>query len=226
MNTLVLGANGPLGLACTRAVLISGASVVAAVQSPHRIPPALHDLREEFPAQLTSLAWDASAWPALPQVERAIVAELPIPPAQTDEADDPTADLRALTAARLQTDVRTLLAPTLAAIQLITHARPRRVLIQASWLGSIGEKIRGGGYALGAAYAAHLMLVRTAAIDLQRAGIATVIGNAGRYKLDMAGPDFHADVDVVARGLLAVLDACELQTEPEFRDWRGTVRSW
>lgn len=226
MNTLILGANGPLGLACTRAVLRSGASVVAAVQAPHRIPPALHDLREEYPAQLTSVAWQAGRWPSLPKVERAIIAELPIPPAQTDEADEPTADVLALTADALFHDARTLLAPTLAAIQLVAQVRPARVLIQASWLGSIAEKIRGGGYAIGAAYAAHLMLVRTAALDLQRAGIATVIGNAGRYKLDMAGPGFHADVDDVARGLLAVLDACERDREPEFRDWRGAVRSW
>ena len=49
---------------------------------------------------------------------------------------------------------------------------------------------------------------------------------AGRYKLDMSGPGFHADIDDVARGLLAVLDRCELTKEPTFRDWRGTERSW
>lgn len=70
------------------------------------------------------------------------------------------------------------------------------------------------------------MLVRGAAFDLQRAGIAAVVGNAGRYKLDMAGPGFHAEVDDVARGLLAVLDGCSLATEPEFRDWRGAIRRW
>ncbi len=226
MNTLVLGANGPLGLACIRQVLSGGASVVAAVQAPHRIPPALHDLREEFPAQLTSIAWQAGKWPAIPAVERAIVAELPIPPAQTDEADDPVADIRALTMDAALAELRALLAPTLAAIQLISIVRPQRVLIQASWLGSIEEKIRGGGYALSVAYAAQLMLVRTAALDLHRAGIATVVGNAGRYKLDMAGPGFHADVDDVARGLIGVLDNCQSGSEPEYRDWRGNVRRW
>ncbi len=226
MNTLVLGAHRPLGLACIRQVLANGASVVAAVQAPHRIPPALDDLRDEFPAQLTSLAWQPGKWPAIPPVERAIIAELPIPPSQVDEADDPASDLRSLTPALALADMHTVLAPTLAAIQLITIVRPRRVLIQASWLGSIAEKIRGGGYAMAASYAAQLMLVRTAALDLQRAGIATVIGNAGRYKLDMSGPGFHADIDDVARGLLAVLDRCELTEEPTFRDWRGTERSW
>lgn len=226
MSTLVLGAHRPLGLACVRQILASGAPVVAGVQAPHRIPPALHDLRDEYPAQLTSIAWKPDGVPTLPHIERVIVAELPIPPAQSDEADDPSADLRALNAEQLAADVRTLLAPTLAAIQLVTVIRPHRVLIQASWLGSIEEKIRGGGYALATAYAAHLMLVRTAALDLQRTGIATVVGNAGRYKLDMAGPDFHADVDEVARGLLILLDRCQLTDEPCFRDWRGAERRW
>jgi NAD(P)-dependent dehydrogenase (short-subunit alcohol dehydrogenase family) len=224
--TLILGAHGPLGLACTRLVLATGGRVVACVQSPHRIPPALRDLGDEYPGLLTAVAWQSSSLPTLPKVSRAIVAELPIPPAQTDEADDAAADLRALTPERVLADARAVLAPTLAAMQLITHVRPQRVLIQASWLGSVEEKIRGGGYSIGVAYAAQLMMVRAAALDLQRAGIATVVGNAGRYKLDMAGPGFHAEVDDVAKGLLDVLDACQLDGEPEFRDWRGGVRRW
>ena len=226
MTTLILGAHGPLGLACTRLVLAAGTPVIAAVQSPHRIPPALHDLRDEYPALLTLLAWQSGRWPMLHGIARAIITELPIPPAQTDEAADATADILALTPDAATSDVRAVLAPTLSAIQLVARVQPARALIQASWLGSVEEKIRGGGFATGVAYAAQLMLVRTAALDLHRAGIATVVGNAGRYKLDMAGPGFHADVDDVARGLLAVLDAADLIAEPEFRDWRGGVRRW
>lgn len=226
MTTLILGAHGPLGLACTRLVLAAGSPVIAAVQSPHRIPPALNDLRDEYPALLTALAWQSGRWPTLSGVARAIITELPIPPAQTDEADDATADILALTPDSAMLDVRAVLAPTLSALQLVARVKPQRVLIQASWLGSVEEKIRGGGFATGIAYAAQLMLVRAAALDLHRAGIASVVGNAGRYKLDMAGPGFHADVDDVARGLLAVLDAAQLSAEPEFRDWRGTVRRW
>jgi NAD(P)-dependent dehydrogenase (short-subunit alcohol dehydrogenase family) len=226
MTTLICGAHGPLGLACVRSVLSSGEPVAACVQAPHRTPPALQDLRDEYPSLLTITAWQHGALPTLPSMHRAIIAELPIPPVQSDEADDAAAAIRALDAQSLLNDARTVLVPTLHAIQLVTAVRPARVLIQGSWLGSIEERVRGGSYAPGVAYAAQLMLVRTAAFDLQRAGIATVIGNAGRYKLDLAGPDFHADVDQVARGLLAVLDACDGKQEPEFRDWRGTIRRW
>ena len=226
MTTLILGANGPLGIAFARQVLASGNPVIAAVQAPHRIPPALHDLRDEYPALLTTITWSAGKAPTLPPIARAIITELPIPPAQTDEADDATADIRALAIEAVVSDVRSVMTPTLSAIQLVAQLRPARVLIQASWLGSIDEKIRGGGYAIGVAYAAQLMLARGAAVDLTRAGIATVVGNAGRYKLDMAGPGFHAEVDDVAQGLLAVLDATGPGMEPEFRDWRGHVRRW
>lgn len=226
MTTLILGAHRPLGLACVREVLSRGKAVIAGVQAPHRIPLALQDLGEEYPKQLTSLAWQPGAWPIIAGIERAVIAELPIPPAQSDEADDAAASLRAITTHQLVEASREVLAPTLAAIQFITQVQPKRVLIQASWMGVIEEKIRGGDHALGVAYASQLMLVRAAANDLQRAGIATVVVNAGRYKLDMAGPAFHADVEDVARGLLAVLDACRLDGEPEFRDWRGRVRRW
>ena len=226
MTTLILGAHGPLGLACARRVLGFGSPVIACVQAPHRIPPTLHDLREEYPTLLTAVVWQSGKAPSLSGVSRAIITELPIPPAQTDEAGDATADLRALTPDAAIADVRSVIAPTLAAMQMIALLRPPRVLIQASWLGSIDEKIRGGGYRVGLAYAAQLMLVRTAALDLQRAGVATVVANAGRYKLDMAGPDFHADVDDVAGGFLTLLDAAAVSDEPTFRHWRGTVRHW
>lgn len=226
MTTLILGAHRPLGLACVREVLSRGDAVVAGVQAPHRVPPALHDLRDEYPAQLTALAWQPGTWPALDGVTRAIIAELPIPPTQTDEAEDAAADLRALRVDRLLGESREVIAPTLAAIQFVARVKPQRVLIQASWLGVIEEKIRGGGHGLAMAYASQLMLVRAASLDLQRAGIATVVGNAGRYRLDMAGPAFHAEIEDVARGLLAVLDACSLPDEPAFRDWRGGIRRW
>jgi NAD(P)-dependent dehydrogenase (short-subunit alcohol dehydrogenase family) len=226
MTTLILGAHRPLGLACVREVLSRGDAVIAGVQAPHRVPPALHDLHDEYPAQLTALAWQPGTWPALTGVTRAIIAELPIPPTQTDEADDAGADLRALAVDRLLSESREVIAPTLAAIQFVTQVKPPRVLIQGSWLGVIEEKIRGGGHGLAMAYAAQLMLVRAASLDLQRAGIATVVGNAGRYRLDMAGPAFHAEIEDVARGLLAVLDACALHDEPAFRDWRGGIRRW
>lgn len=190
MNTLVRGAHGPLGLACVRQTLRAGDAVVAGVQAPHGVPLALTDLQEKFPQLLTTVAWQSGRWPSLPAVERAIIAELPIPPAQTDESDDLAGALRAATAETCTADVLALLAPTLAALQLVAAVRPRRVRIQASWLGSIDEKIRGGSYPLSVACAAHLMLARTAALDLQRAGIAAVVGNAGRYRLDMAGPGF------------------------------------
>jgi hypothetical protein len=226
MTTLILGGNGPLGIAFARQVLAAGQSVIAAVQTPHRIPPAFHDLRDEHPSLLTAILWSASSAPTLPPIARVIVTELPIPPAQTDEASDATADIRALTIDAILADVRSALTPTLSAIQLVAQLRPERVLIQASWLGSIEDKIRGGGYNIGVAYAAQLMLVRAAALDLSRAGIATVVGNAGRYKLDMAGPEFHAEVDDVAKGLLTVLERAQAGAEPEFRDWRGGLRRW
>jgi NAD(P)-dependent dehydrogenase (short-subunit alcohol dehydrogenase family) len=226
MTTLVLGAHGPLGLACTRLLLQRGTSVIAAVQEPRRVPPALHDIATEHADLLRIVEWSKSRRPVLPSVDDAIVVELPIPPHQTEESIDPTADLRALDSEAMLTETRALLTPSIAALQVVAAARPARVLLQASWLGSVEDKIRGGGYVGSAAYAAHLMLVRSAALDLRRAGIATVVANAGRYRLDMAGPEFHADVDTVASGLLQLLTACRLDDEPAFLDWRGTLRHW
>lgn len=226
MTTLILGAHGPLGLACARQLLQRDRPIIAAVQAPHRVPPAVHDLRDEFPALLTVCAWQPTAWPALSNVSQIIVSELPIPPAQSDESTDAVHDVLALTTDELISELRSVVTPTLAALKLVARLRPTRALVLASWLGVIDEKIRGGGYVHATAYASQLMLVRSAAIDLQRSGIAMAVANAGRYKLDMAGPGFHADVDDVARGLLTLLDAASIDDELSFRDWRGTVRRW
>ena len=70
------------------------------------------------------------------------------------------------------------------------------------------------------------MLCRTAALDLRRDGIPAVVGNAGRYRMDIAGPEYHADVDEVARGLLRALESHAADEEPAFRDWRGASLRW
>lgn len=226
MSTLILGAHGPLGLACARQLLARGDMVIACVQAPKRLPPALDDLATEYPSRLTPLQWSASAPPSLSGITQALVTELPIPPEQQDEPADAAAALRAVQGDALAAATRDLLAPTLAAVQLLAAVGPKRALLHASWLGSIAGKVRGGDYSLSVPYAAHLMLVRSAALDLQRAGIAVVVGNAGRYRLDMAGPGFHADIDEVAAGLIRQLELATPDAEPTFVDWRGTARPW
>ena len=226
MTTLICGAQTPLGLAFVRALVAHSSAVIAAVQSPAKVPPALHDLRDDAPTLVQVAPWSPDDAPALTGVTQVIVAELPIPPAPADESDPPLADLGALDLPLSLRETHALLAPTVNALRWAGTLAPARLLVQASWLGSVQARVRGGNYAQGLAYAAHLMLVRTAALDLQRAGIGVVIANAGRYRLDMAGPGFHADVDDVARGLLGVIGRADPDAEPAFLDWRGAVQPW
>lgn len=226
MTTLITGAQSSLGLAFARAVLATGAPVITAVSHGRVVPPALRDLHDEFPSLCTVVQWAPDALPTLPTVTDAIIAELPLPPAPLDESLDPLADLTTLDLQGALRASHALLAPTLAALRWIGGVRPSRLMIQGSWLGSIHARVRGGNYDAGLSYAAHLMLLRVAALDLQRAGIGVVIGNAGRFRTDLAGPAFQADIDEVAMGLLRQLETASPADEPRFVDWRGAAVPW
>jgi NAD(P)-dependent dehydrogenase (short-subunit alcohol dehydrogenase family) len=240
LRHLVTGAHRPLGAALVRHLLAAGHVAAVTVPNPRRVP-ALDDLRDEHPGRLHVLAWESTEGSgrtrvvqqvraALGGIERAIVAELPLPPANDDLADDLRPALLALDAAPLVQATATLVTATLHAVQvaatLLHDVRDARVLLLASWLGSATTKIRGGEHLAAVPHAAQLMLARTLQHDLLSGGIATVVANPGRYRIDPAGLAFQADAETVAAALLERLDAAIASDEPAFMDWRGVVRSW
>jgi NAD(P)-dependent dehydrogenase (short-subunit alcohol dehydrogenase family) len=238
---LVTGAHRPLGMALARRALERGDHVAVTVPNPARVP-AIADLRDEHPTRLHVVAWDALDAAAIPRaaaavraalgpVDRAIVCELPLPPANDDLADDLRPAMLALTVQPLANTTASLLATTLHATQLATTlldgAAGARLLIVASWLGSVTDKIRGGEHLAAVPHAAQLMLARTLQHDLLSGGVPTVVANAGRYRIDPAGLAFQPDADEVAGGLLDRLeDDPAPGGEPAFLDWRRAPRHW
>nr|MCU0625813.1 hypothetical protein [Gemmatimonadaceae bacterium] len=67
---------------------------------------------------------------------------------------------------------------------------------------------------------------RTLQHDLLSGGLATVVANAGRYRIDPAGLAFQPDADAVAAQLLVRLEEAGVTGEPAFVDWRGMARAW
>ncbi len=240
-RTFVTGAHRPLGMALARRALALGHVVAVTVPNPARVP-AITDLHDEFPQRLHVLAWDALDAAAIPRVaaavrertggiERAIVCELPLPPASDDLADDLRPAMLALAVQPLANTTASLLATTLHATQLaatlLDGVAGARALLIASWLGSVTDKIRGGEHLAAVPHAAQLMLARTLQHDLLSGGITTVVANPGRYRIDPAGLAFQADADEVAAGLLERLeDDPAPHGEPAFLDWRGAPRHW
>lgn len=240
LRLLVTGAHRPLGAAMVAHALAAGHVVAATVPNPRRVP-ALDDLAEEHPGRLHVLAWDAldgagrarivaQVRAAIGGIERAIVAELPLPPANDDLADDLRPAMLALEAAPLVQATASLVTATLHATQvaatLLHDVAGARLLLLASWLGSATDKIRGGEHLAAVPHAAQLMLARTLQHDLLSGGIATIVANPGRYRIDPAGLAFQADAETVAAALLARLEAPVTADEPAFMDWRGTPRAW
>lgn len=240
LRFLVTGAHRPLGAALVRHVLAAGHAAAVTVPDPRRVP-ALHDLADEHPGRLHVLPWDATdvagrarvvqqVRAALGGIERAVVAELPLPPANDDLADDLRPAMLALDAAPLVQATATLVAATLHATQvaatLLHDVAGARVLLLASWLGSATDKIRGGEHLAAVPHAAQLMLARTLQHDLLSGGVTAVVANPGRYRIDPAGLAFQADAETVAAALLERLEAPPVAPEPVFVDWRGAPRAW
>lgn len=240
LRYLVTGAHRPLGVALATRALAAGHAVAVTVPNPARVP-AIRDLADEHPGRVHVVAWDALDADAIPRaatavraslgrVDRAIVCELPLPPAPDDLADDLRPAMLAVRAQPLVNATATWLAATLHATQLAATlaggATDARVLLVASWLGSVTDKIRGGEHLAAVPHAAQLMLARTLQHDLLSGGVATVVANPGRYRIDPAGLAFQADAEQVADGLLARLEEPVDAADPGFVDWRGARRNW
>lgn len=238
-RTLVTGASQPLGIELVRHSLRRGDKVYAAARNPARIP-VLADLRAEY-SGLELLALDpadaASVADAIPVLEELtssidLLVLGPAEPGVHDRLSDTIRDdaLDTLSGTGLTEYYRRhavaplLLVRTL--LPLLTASDSARVLVVASWRGSLKAKVAGGGYATDTSAAALLMLMRSLAFDLQASAIPVCMAGAGHYAT--VPPEEHDDVTLgdVAQGLLQVLERMPHNKSGAFFDWTGTERSW
>ena len=77
-----------------------------------------------------------------------------------------------------------------------------------------------------ASKAALNKVMRLAALDLKRDGIAVGLVHPGWVQTDMGGSDAPIDPVTSATGIVKVIDRLDLSNAGSFWQWDGTVHPW
>jgi len=239
-HCLVTGANRGLGLEFVRQLLARGDRVVATCRQPGKATE-LNALAGEYPGRLHVLPLDV----ADPKTHVRLATELPLVSGEAGKLDLLVNNAGVLhsgerfgrvNADLLEDSFRTnALGPFLLAQALagqLADADPalgRRgatIANISSELGSITDAGRFGTPSYCISKAAQNMATAQLASALRERGIAVVALHPGWVRTEMGGKDATLPATESVRGLLAVIDALDIEASGRFLDWRGEALPW
>ncbi|OIP40212.1 MAG: hypothetical protein AUK47_08850 [Deltaproteobacteria bacterium CG2_30_63_29] len=235
---MVTGGSRGLGLELTKVLLEGGASVVVTAREPSR-SDALKALEVQYSERLIPLRLDLSLPASIRGLHQALAGrierlDLLINNAGINSSSmsggernvefgtlEPSGMLKMLSV--------NALGPIFVAqelVHLLRLGRAPKVVNISSWLGSIGQKIRGGNYGYCASKAALNMLGRTLALDLALYGIIVVMVNPGWMRTAMGGPAASLAPQDSAASILEHVQSLALEDTGSFVQWDGTPYPW
>lgn len=235
---LVTGASRGLGLELTKTLLDEGALVVGTTRDPAH-SETLQALRAQYPGLLTVAALDLA--------EVGSISRLSTTLRERFERLDLVINNAGINSSAMSESERNVTFGTLEPnglhkmmqvnafgpillvqelVHLLRVGHSPRVINISSWLGSIGQKIRGGNYGYCASKAALNMLGRTLALDLAVYGITVVMFNPGWMRTAMGGPAAALAPEDSATAILSQVENLRLEDTGNFLQWDGTDYPW
>ncbi|MCW5724501.1 MAG: SDR family oxidoreductase [Maricaulaceae bacterium] len=228
-TVLITGANRGLGLAHAALYLQRGRRVIAACRNPGAAA-ALNAL-DDGGGRLSVHAYDA----ADPASARALAAAASGPVdvlfanaglmgPRGRQGFGAAADEAFIELMRVNAQAPLALAEAFA--DRVAKSQAKKIVLQSSRMGSIGDNGSGGYYAYRASKAALNAVGKSLAIDLRPRGIAVAVLHPGWVKTDMGGPGATLTAEDSARGQQAVIDALTLQASGRFFNYDGREIEW
>ncbi len=101
-----------------------------------------------------------------------------------------------------------------------------KIGIITSRMGSIGDNDSGSSYGYRMSKAAANMAAKSLAVDLKDQGIAVAALHPGYVKTDMTGHQGYVEADQAAAGLIARMEALNLDNTGQFWHAEGQVLPW
>lgn len=102
----------------------------------------------------------------------------------------------------------------------------RKIVLQSSRMGSIGDNGSGGGYVYRPSKAALNAIGKSLAIDLKDRGIAVAIMHPGWVQTDMGGDSALLTTEEAVAGQQKIIDDLSIETSGTFWHQSGEVLPW
>lgn len=106
-----------------------------------------------------------------------------------------------------------------------SEAEPPRAITISSQMGALSLDWP-VAYAYCSSKAAVNKVMRMAAVELKEKGIAVALIHPGWVQTDMGGPNAAITVDESAAGVIATIDAIDLEATGCFRTWQNEDHDW
>lgn len=230
-TTLITGANRGIGLEFSRQYAAEGWRVLACSRNPEK-SDELNKLAAQYPELIKILALDVSDHV---QVER-LGQEL------SDESIDllinnagiyPKSDANGfghtdyaewMQIFRINTMAPLKMAETFAT--QLARSKQKTFVTITSKMGCIGDNSGGGNYLYRSSKTAVNMVVKSLAIDLQSAGITSILIHPGWVKTDMGGSNAFISTEQSVSGMRKVIGNLTMADSGKFFSYDGKEIPW
>lgn len=230
-TTLITGANRGIGLEFSRQYAADGWSVLACSRNPEK-SDELNKLAAQYPELIKVLALDVSDHVQIERLAQELADEsidllinnAGIYPKSGVNSFGHTDYAEWMQVFRINTMAPLKMAETFAA-QLARSEQKTFVAI-TSKMGSIEDNSGGGNYLYRSSKTAVNMVVKSLAIDLQSAGITSIVIHPGWVKTDMGGPNALISTEQSVSGMRQVISNLSMADSGKFFSYDDQEIPW
>ena len=230
-TTLITGTNRGIGLEFSRQYAADGWRVLACSRNPGK-SDALNKLAAQHPELIKILTLDVSDHAQIERLGQELADEsidllinnAGIYPKSDANGFGHTDYAEWMQVFRINTMAPLKIAETFAT-QLARSEKKTFVAI-TSKMGSIEDNGRGGNYLYRSSKTAVNMVVKNLAIDLQPAGITSVVIHPGWVKTDMGGPNALISTEQSVSGMRKIISNLSMAYSGKFFSYDGQEIPW
>ena len=230
-TVLITGANRGIGLEFCRQYAADGWRVIACSRFPDR-SGLLNKLAADHPERIRVHALDVGNHAQIDELARSHSGEsidLLINNAGIYTKSPTSAFQNSDYEAWMQAFLINTMAPLKMAQAFaaqIARSKKKTIVTISSKMGSLADNTSGGSYIYRSSKAAVNMVVKTLAVDLQPAGITSVIFHPGWVKTDMGGPGALITPTESVTGMRKVINVLTSADSGKFLSYDGRTVPW
>ncbi|CAH1189956.1 NAD(P)-dependent dehydrogenase, short-chain alcohol dehydrogenase family [Candidatus Nitrotoga sp. BS] len=230
-TTLITGANRGIGLEFSRQYAAEGWRVLACSRNPGK-SSELNKLAVQYPELIQILALDVSDHVQIESLGQELSDEsidllinnAGIYPKSDANGFGHTDYAEWMQIFRINTMTPLKMAETFAT--QLARSKQKAFVAITSKMGSIGDNYGGGNYLYRSSKTAVNMVVKSLAIDLQSAGITSVVIHPGWVKTEMGGPNALISTEQSVSGMLKVIGNLTMADSGKFFSYDGQEIPW